>query len=96
MKCSIRGNQEAVEVGNMGADFILHPLIHTFPSRNPAQNLVAWSQKVQCGLKYDIRILADIIFLKTSSCCANKRVRLVYPRLCCELVVVMVAKLITI
>ena len=32
----------------------LHPLIHTFPSGNSAQNLVAWSQDEKCGLKYDI------------------------------------------
>jgi len=30
----------------------LHPLIHTIASRNSAQNLVAWSQRVKCGLKY--------------------------------------------
>ncbi len=40
MKCSIRGNQEAVEVGNMGADFILHPLIHTFLKFTLVQDMV--------------------------------------------------------
>jgi hypothetical protein len=36
----------------VGADCGLHPLIHTFPSWNSAQNLVAWSQEGKCGLKY--------------------------------------------
>ena len=32
--------------------FTLHPLIHTFPSGNSAQNLVAWSQEEKCGVWY--------------------------------------------
>jgi len=29
----------------------LHPLIHTIPSGNSAQNLIAWSQDEKCGLE---------------------------------------------
>jgi hypothetical protein len=58
-----------------GADCGLHPLIHTFPTRNLTQDvekkkaepgtphflslnqdIVAWSQKEKCGLKYVIYI----------------------------------------
>jgi hypothetical protein len=35
----------------------LHPLIHTIPSGNSAQNLVAWSQDEKCGLKYVVHSL---------------------------------------
>ena len=31
----------------------LHPLIHTLLKFNLAQRIVAWSQEVKCGLKYE-------------------------------------------
>jgi len=40
----------------MGADFGLHPLIHTLPPKIVAQSIVALSQEEKCGLKYVIRI----------------------------------------
>jgi hypothetical protein len=40
MRGSIGGNQGAVEVGNMGgADFVLHPLIHTLLELNLVQDV---------------------------------------------------------
>ena len=44
----------------MGADFGLHPLIHTIPLANSAQNLVAWSQEEKCGLRDVIYTFAMI------------------------------------
>jgi hypothetical protein len=37
----------------------LRPWIHTIPSGNSAQNLVAWSQDEKCGLKYVIHSPGD-------------------------------------
>ena len=48
------GRRSGGQHGGVGADFVLHPLIHTFPSGNSAQNLVACSQTEKWGLKYVI------------------------------------------
>jgi len=44
----------------VGADFALHPFIHTIPLANSAQNLLAWSQEEKCGLRDVIYTFAMI------------------------------------
>ena len=43
------------------AKWRLHPSIHTIASGNSAQNLVAWSKKEKCGLKYVIHNFRRVV-----------------------------------
>ena len=50
----------------MGADFVLHPLIHTSPSENLSHHVVASPQEEKCGLKYVIHSPAKVV-----ECCGE-------------------------